>query len=88
MSKPDRPTSGFRPSVALASLIDRAAAEAGVPREVILGDARDRFVVVPRQRAMADAWLAGWSTTQTGLAFNRDHTTVLHAVKKRRAGEI
>lgn len=79
----------MRPRISIASLIARAASEAGVPVSVILGPSRRRVIARSRQRAMADAWLAGWSMPQVGRAFgDRDHTTVLHAVRLREEGKI
>lgn len=77
------------PKSSLESFVVRAADEASVPVAVILGPSRRRMVSKPRQRAMADAWLAGWSMPQIGRAFgDRDHTTVLHAVQMMEAGKL
>lgn len=60
--------------------------QAGVSVESILGDSRNQFVVLARQQAM---WLAaketGLSYVSIGKIFNRDHTTVLHAVRRENA---
>ena len=51
--------------------------------ECIVGESRQKDVVKLRQKAM---WRfskeLGWSLTQIGNFFNRDHTTVLHSVRK------
>lgn len=79
----------FRPRTPLRHFVERAAKEAGVPVDVILGPSRRRPVSKPRQRAMADAWQAGWSSTQVGRAFGgRDHSTVMHAVSQMERGRL
>ncbi len=60
--------------------------QAGISAEAILGDSRNQIVVLARQQAM---WLAaketGLSYVSIGKIFNRDHTTVLHAVRRENA---
>jgi chromosomal replication initiation ATPase DnaA len=53
----------------------------------LLGSSRERRLVASRHRAMWRAHLAGASCTQIARVFgNRDHTTVLYALKKARSG--
>jgi chromosomal replication initiation ATPase DnaA len=63
----------------LHALVEDAAREAGVPVAVIRGPCRRRYIARPRQKAMRRAYEEGFTTTQIGVAFNRDHTTVLYA---------
>ncbi len=65
----------------------------GIPLDDLLGDRRTRFLVRARQRAIATAHAAvgkkdrvrfdtrpGMSLVELGQRFNRDHTTVIHAL--------
>jgi chromosomal replication initiator protein len=70
----------------LHDFIAEAAAEAGVTVAHILGPQRPRRIAEPRQKAMARAYATGrYSLPQIGRAFDRDHTTVLHACRKAEA---
>ena len=64
----------------LAALIEDAAREAGCTIQQMLGPCRRAPIVTARQKAMLRAYEEGFSSTQIGWAFNRDHTTVLYAV--------
>jgi chromosomal replication initiator protein len=67
----------------LHALVEDAAREAGVSIAAILGPSKRREIAWPRMRSMARAHVDyGFSLPQIGLVFNRDHTTVLHAVRK------
>lgn len=60
----------------------RAVKEA-IPTEVFFGPGRQRRHSFVRQRVMYEIYIAfGASLPQIGVVFNRDHTTVLHAVRK------
>lgn len=64
-------------------LVVFAAAEAfGVTPAELVGPGRDRPLVWYRQIAMRAARLGGHSLAAIGLAFDRDHTTVLHACQR------
>lgn len=71
----------------VAEIIAIAAQRAGLQPADILGPLRTKLVVETRQRAMFVAWAAtGKSLPEIGRRFgNRDHTTVLHALRKRAA---
>lgn len=64
----------------LHALVEDAAREAGVTVAQILGP--QRALAPFRWRAMKRAHEAGFSLPQIGRAFNRDHTTVLHGLRK------
>ncbi|HYH66209.1 MAG TPA: helix-turn-helix domain-containing protein [Urbifossiella sp.] len=67
----------------VAGIIVRVAAAFGVSRKELLGASRLRRVLVPRQVAMFLAReTCGLSYPRLAAAFGRDHTTVLHAVRK------
>lgn len=59
------------------------AASSGVSVSAILGSSKRADIVLARQVAM---WLVrdrtDWSYPQIGAMFDRDHTTVMHAVRK------
>lgn len=76
-----------RNSEPVAEIIAIAARHAGLQPADILGPLRTKLVVETRQRAMFVAWAAtGKSLPEIGRRFgNRDHTTVLHALRKRAA---
>ncbi len=62
-------------------IIANAAIAFGVsPEQMIWGDRRQPLVRY-RQIAMAAARLVGWSYPAIGKAFDRDHTTVIHAFR-------
>lgn len=47
----------------------------------ILGPSRERPVVIVRHAIMHALYLEGWSKSEIGRFFNRDHTTVGYAIK-------
>lgn len=69
---------GDRTRAIIAEVADRH----GIPAALLYGSRRDRLVAHVRQEAM---WEVRRQTTlsfpQIGQRFNRDHTTVIHAVR-------
>lgn len=65
-------------------IVIATAREHGMPLAWILGPRRNTCIVRARQEAMARVYDSchGMSLPQIARLFNRDHTTVLHAVKK------
>ena len=65
-------------------IIRHVADEFGVTVSAICGKARGMFFIAVRHRAIARLYLAkpDASLSQIAKWFNRDHTTVLHAVQK------
>lgn len=54
-----------------------------VSQEALMGDGKGRKHSRPRQMAMYLVHeLANLSTTYTGIFFNRDHTTVMYAMRR------
>lgn len=68
----------------LGEFVDAAARDAGVPRAMITGEGRDARVVAARWRWMAAAYAEGWGSPAIGRAFGKDHTSVLHALRRAR----
>lgn len=70
-------------STALPVIIQRVCATFDITRKELLGASRLRRVLVPRQVAMYLARRSGkLSWPRIGAAFDRDHTTVMHACRK------
>jgi chromosomal replication initiator protein len=75
-----QPTSSVRD---VSTIVKRVAAAFRVSEKELLGESRLRSVLRPRQIAMYLAReLTGLSLPRIGAAFDRDHTTVLHACRK------
>jgi chromosomal replication initiator protein len=67
----------------LPEIVKRVCAAFGVTRKELFGPSRLRRVLVPRQVAMALAReVGGQSLPRIATAFDRDHSTVLHACRK------
>lgn len=67
------------------SIVADYCALSGLTRDQLLGPSRAADVVAVRHAAMYDIWLdTSLSTVAIGRLFNRHHTTVLHALDKRR----
>lgn len=67
----------------IAAILDATAAEFDVTVEEMLGESTRATVALPRHVAMALApRLLGYSLTRIGRLMSRDHTTVLHAVRR------
>src|SRR5262249_4641242 len=80
LSETGQPTSNGRD---VGVIVKRVAATFGVTEKELLGPSRLRRVMVPRQVAMYLAReVCRLSLPRIGSAFERDHTTVLHAVRK------
>jgi chromosomal replication initiator protein len=66
-----------------AGIVRRVATAFGVSAKDMLGPTRLRSVMVPRQVAMLLVReLCGLSLPRIGAVFGRDHTTVLHSLRK------
>jgi len=75
---------GKRP-LRFACVITRASIETGVKVSEIRGASRSYHLCRPRWAVMAAMHRAGWSTPQIGhMLGGRDHTTVLHGIKRAR----
>lgn len=66
----------------LHNLVVEAAREAGCTPAQIVSTQRTPVITQARMRAMSRAYSEGFTTSQIGRVFKRDHTTVMHAVKK------
>jgi len=68
---------------AMQAIIARTAREFGVSPDHLTGRKRNQEIVRPRHVAMYLAFkMTRETATSIGKAFNRDHTTVLHAIGK------
>ena len=70
--------------VAVRDIIERVAAKHGFTAEQILGHRRSIPIVVARQEAMCEAakLRPDMSLPELGRQFKRDHTTLIHALRK------
>lgn len=75
------PSGGRR---AVQSIIREVAQRRGVSVRDILGPSRSASIVAIRHEAIAQAYMErpDMSLPELGRRFNRDHTTVIHAVRK------
>lgn len=69
-------------SYAIHKIQEAVAAEFGVSLNALLSRRQGEGICVPRHEAMRRARSAGASYRQIARAFDRDHTTVLLALKK------
>jgi hypothetical protein len=71
------------PKILIADCIDLVAKTDEIPRALILSHARHADATLSRHKAM---WLArrmlGYGLVRIGRTFFRDHTSVLHAIRK------
>ena len=74
---PGRPLSG-------REIIAKVAAEHRMTVDDLVGPSRVRTICIPRWRAMRELRERGLSLSRIGQLLNRDHTTVMHGL--RRAG--
>ena len=66
-----------------AGIVEACAAEWGVTRQQLLGEGRTGDVLQARQAAVTLAHrLLGYSLPRIGRLVGRDHTTVLHAIRR------
>jgi chromosomal replication initiator protein len=81
LAQTGQPTSSVGHDV--STIVKRVAAAFSLSEKELLGASRLRGVLRPRQIAMYLAReLTGLSLPRIGAAFDRDHTTVLHACRK------
>lgn len=66
----------------MAEIIAATEGYSGIPSWQIMGQSRKAPIAEARQMAMAHCYAAGHSLSAIGRKFERDHTTVLHAVRK------
>ena len=69
----------------MLGIASAAAQSARLPLADLRGPSRARGVVWVRQDAMFLMHQAGFSTTQIGRFFHRDHSTVLHGINAARS---
>lgn len=66
-------------------LIERVAAWHNMPAAIIMGRRRSRYIIAARFDAIAAVHVAypKWGLARLGRLFDRDHTTILNALRKR-----
>ena len=62
--------------------IDEVCEDYNITYEQIISPTRLRIISLPRQVAMYKLHQLGYSLMEIGKIFNKDHTTVIHAVRK------
>lgn len=70
------------PRILIRHIIEATCQETNVPETLLLSQRRQRTYTWPRQIAMTVAARIGRSLPEVGRHFGRDHTTVLHAIRK------
>lgn len=63
-------------------MLARLAARNGITLAQLIGEGRDKKVVMVRHQAMHSLWRKGLTLEHIGHIFNRDHTTVHYACRK------
>lgn len=70
----------------MAQILAGVCAEYGMDADVLKGRNRFQDVVIPRQEAMLRMVETGqWTLPQIGRFFDRDHSTVIFAVRRAKA---
>ena len=81
MNRPNRYLRAASPDV--AAILDTAAGLHGVRAEALLGRGRTKAVTRARRQAMAEIRdRYGWSLSEIGRLFGRDHTTVMYHLRE------
>lgn len=77
-------SAGYVPPETLLPILDRYAARARITRADILGRSRTKKIAQARGEVMNELRDLGYSLPVIGDALDRDHTTVLHWIRKGR----
>lgn len=73
----------FTPHEMVRNIVCRVAREAGVTPDDIYGDSRKAHIARARAAAMhLSRKRLGYSYPKLGKIFNRDHTTIIHAINR------
>jgi chromosomal replication initiation ATPase DnaA len=73
---------GFTPREATLALVDWVARTHSVTLEDVMSRSRERAIAVARQEVFWRLYMGGKSSIQIGRMFGRDHTTVLHGIRR------
>lgn len=67
----------------MRDIVQEVAARHKITLDEIYSSSREHRIAHPRQEAMAAIYATGrYSTTQVGRHFGKDHTTVVHALRR------
>lgn len=77
-----RPNPCRTPKAIVAAIATEVAAGTGLPLSSILSPRRDAALAQARQVVMFEARQRGLSYPAIGYAMNRDHTTIIHGVRR------
>lgn len=69
-------------STVLQGLLEQESKSSGLTIQQILGRGQRKDRCEARKRIWRELRKLGWSTTEIGEAFNRDHSTVVSALRK------
>lgn len=69
-------------------VVEAISEQTGIPAARIVSMSRNKAVVAARHRAFFELQQAGFSLTQMGRMFKKDHTTILHGVRKHIARSV
>lgn len=70
--------------ICMHEVVEAVVRASDIGRLILKGESRKQTVVRWRQTVFAVALDSGMSTTKTGKAFNRDHSTVIHGARAHR----
>lgn len=66
----------------ILSIAESVTTVTGVSVEAMLGRCRMARISDARQRLWASLWRMGWSIGELGRVFDRDHTTIMHGLRR------
>lgn len=72
----------MKPSELVAALVTAAADHTGLDALQIVGSGRATDLCEARWACYIVLYSKGWTLQRIGLAFRRDHTTVLHGIER------
>jgi chromosomal replication initiation ATPase DnaA len=63
-------------------VLNEIADRHGVQKQLLTSDLRNEHLVRARQEAYSELYSLGFSSSHIGRILNRDHSTVLHGIKR------
>jgi chromosomal replication initiation ATPase DnaA len=77
-----KPGSVTAPTSLMEQITEAVAAEHGVLPSELRGPSRFAQFIEPRRRVWAELRERGYSLSQIGRFFGRDHTTIMHGIRE------